>query len=111
MYRHMTTDELKEHHIHTQIESKDESEQGNSGEDEYIQNHLLRSPNIVERLEQIVVEDNVLYEIRDIPDPLLEAFDYPDDESSSPNNDTELMPSDSEDEAQEPTWTPEPGPL
>ena len=50
------------------------------------------------KLKQIVVEDDVLYKIEDIPDLLPEAFDYPDNESSSLNNDIKLMFSDSENE-------------
>ena len=53
------------------------------------------SPDIVEGLEQMVIDDH---------------GEYRDDDSSGLDNDVEFMPSDSEDEAQEPTWTPELGP-
>lgn len=99
MYRYITTNEFKEHHIYMQIESKDKSKWGSFEENEYIQNHLLGSPDIVERLEQMMVEDDVLYEIGDIPDPPPEAFDYPDNKSSGSDNDIKLMPSNSKDKA------------
>ncbi|KAG4410632.1 hypothetical protein IFR04_016233 [Cadophora malorum] len=80
----MITNKLKKHHIHTQIESKDKSKWESSKED---------------KLKQMVVKDNVLYEIGDISNPLPKAFDYLDNESSSLDNNTKLMPSDSKDKA------------
>tara|TARA_R110002060_G_scaffold40360_3_gene51686 strand:- start:3113 stop:3400 length:288 start_codon:yes stop_codon:yes gene_type:complete len=94
----MITDEFEEHYIYMQIEFEDKSKWGNFGKNKYIQNHLLRLFNIMGKLKQIVVEDDVLYKIEDIPDLLPEAFDYPDNESSSLNNDIKLMFSDSENE-------------
>lgn len=102
MYQHMITNELEKRHIHTQIELEDKSKWGSSKENKYIQNHLLRSPNFVERLKQMVIKDRVLYEIGNIPNLLLEAFDYPDNKNFNPNNNIKLMPSNSKDKAQEP---------
>lgn len=99
MYRYMITNKLEKHHIHMQIEFKDESKWGSLGKDEYIQNHLLRLPDIVKRLKQIVVKDDIFYEIGNIFNLSLEAFNYLNNKSFNLDNDTKLMSSDSKNKA------------
>jgi len=99
----MITNKLEKHYIYMQIKSKDESKWGSFGEDKYIQNHLLGSPNIVKRLEQMMIEDDMLYEIGNISDLLLEAFDYPDNKSFSSDNNIKLIFNNSKNKVQKPT--------